>query len=441
MKTEKATHGIALFWDESFLWGVMAAKALADAGLPFHLITAKEIADGGLNHHLALLVPGGWASNKLTALGETGIARLRRFVENGGTYVGICGGAGLATNDGLRLIDVKRVPTAQRVPSFSGRIRLTLTAHPLWDGIDDPLFYVWWPSQFAIGEDVTVLARYDEALPDAFSSDLNVGDVLTTGGWADWETRYGINLDPSRMRGLPAVVTAKYGKGDVLVSLLHFDTPGDSNGTIALKNLWAAVTGAEALVTASRQTHAERGALPPLAEASPPLGALAAELCEAVDGLMELGRRNFLWFDREPSMLQWKRGVRGLEYYSLKVMADEIVELIGNSHSAISFRGSGGNQSREEMDRFAESARERLGLLREKLLPFIHDARHLLVLERQEMSHQRLTYAEAKDPRVLSLRDSLFSSKKSHGGLFKEVAEQMSDLIRSLITRKILPER
>ena len=38
----------ALLWDESFLWGVMAWRAIKEAGLPFDLLRAEDIRDGGL---------------------------------------------------------------------------------------------------------------------------------------------------------------------------------------------------------------------------------------------------------------------------------------------------------------------------------------------------------------------------------------------------------
>ncbi|NTU42844.1 MAG: biotin--protein ligase, partial [Nitrospirales bacterium] len=134
MRENSASEAV-LLWDESFLWGIMAVKALKAAGLPFGIITADEIRKGGLAKSKLLFVPGGWASNKLKALGEEGATEIRRFVSAGGNYLGFCGGAGLATQDGLGLLTVKRKPTKERVPSFSGRINLNLNDHPIWNNI------------------------------------------------------------------------------------------------------------------------------------------------------------------------------------------------------------------------------------------------------------------------------------------------------------------
>jgi len=116
--------GAALFWDESFLWGIMARRALQKAGLPFDLLRAEEIRKGRLDPYSLLFVPGGWSSNKMKTLGEKGAEAVRNFVASGGSYLGFCGGAGLATLDGIGLLNIRRKPTSERVPSFSGRIRL-----------------------------------------------------------------------------------------------------------------------------------------------------------------------------------------------------------------------------------------------------------------------------------------------------------------------------
>ena len=228
----------ALLWDESFIWGLMARQALMEAGLPFDMLDSEEIRRGALSRYRIIFVPGGWASNKMAALGDQGQAEIRRFVENGGSYLGICGGAGMATEEGLGLLPIVRKPTAERVPSFSGGIRLSCTDHEIWRGVENPCFSAWWPSQFQNGErDIRILATYEEARTDAFSADINVvaGEII---GWPDLERKYGILLNPARLYGEPAVLEGCYGSGRVILSLIHFDTPGDPNGAVVLRNIW-----------------------------------------------------------------------------------------------------------------------------------------------------------------------------------------------------------
>jgi putative intracellular protease/amidase len=425
-EARKGGGGIALLWDESFLWGVMTLRALEGAGLPFMLLRAGDIRAGALEGLSALFVPGGWASHKIRALGPAGAARIRFFVEQGGAYIGLCGGAGLATSEGLGLVRVTRRPTGQRVPSFSGRIGLALSDDPLWDGVIDPVFQAWWPSQLSVGADVSMLAAYGEALPDAFSADLNVGDTIVAGGWEELERAYGINLDPARMRGEPAVVRGPCGRGSVLLSLVHFDAPGDANGTTVLRNLWKLHGGAGG----APETH--NGAARALSRPTTSVSRAMEEIRGAVDGLIEVGLRNFLWFRRGPSMLQWRRGVRGLEYWTLKVLADEIEARMHGTHQA--HGGSPSEDGPAETAPDPASLEVHLAAVSEVLLPFAAEARLLLLLERQAMARERLTFEEGGDPRIRAMRERLFSTSKSHGGLFKAVADRMDGLLYLLLT-------
>jgi len=399
---------VALLWDESFLWGLMAYKALKSASLPFELMRAEDIRNGALAGHAVLFVPGGWASNKLKALGDKGIEAIKNFVREGGHYLGFCGGAGLATQDGIGLLAIKRRPTRDRVPSFSGRIRLNTSSRLLLENISEPVFHAWWPSQFVIeGNGIKILAAYGEALPDAFSSDLNAGDVSTYGEWTELEKIYGINLDPKRLLNEPAVVEGRYGSGSVILSLIHFDTPGDSNGSAVLKNLWKYL--------ADYKTENNCQSL--IAEKQEPdtrVSPLVAEIRAAASELIALGARNFLWFWRNPMLLQWRRGVRGLEYCTLYILIKEIASL-------------------RNVLTIDETGEEMLVKIRNLLIPFAEKAKKLLLLERAAMSDGHITYEACDAPQIQTLRKELFSTSKSHGGLFKELISELDNYLYSLI--------
>ncbi len=444
----------AFLWDESYLWGVMAYRALKGAGFPFDLVRSEDVRRGILSDYRMLFVPGGWASNKMKALGEEGLGRIRAFVQAGGDYLGLCGGAGLATREGIDLLPIGRRPTIDRVPSFSGRIRLQLTGHPVWTGIasatsqhsDDAgeskedmglgaVFHAWWPSQFVLlDSSVRPLATYGGALSDAFSSDLNVGDVESHGGWEALERIYGINLDPGRLEGEPAVVEGMYGKGRVVLSLVHFDTPGDRNGWLVLRNLHAYFLGGDGEGFAG-----ESGAPPRTTRlTSLPLcghGAVAlngatehqpcsamSDVLELVTGVVSLGLRNFLWFWRNPLLLQWRRGVRGLEYCTLYILIREVADLIGTTAEA-DFETGGADRS--EIER-----------IRVMLLPFVEKSQRLLLLERYALQRGHITYEKCDDPEIASLRSELFASSKSYGGLFKELIAEVDSLLFRLLQRE-----
>jgi len=313
------------------------------------------------------------------------------------------------------------------VPSFSGRIRLKTSDHPLWKGISDPTFHAWWPSQFVAGEGAPVLAAYGDAMPDAFSSDVNVGDAERGGGWAELERAYQINLDPKRLMDEPAVIEGRFGKGKVFLSLLHFDTPDDRNGAIVLGNLW------EYLIPNVEQQSRITELAPSVDEWTrecrgfgsrnevPQNNEVLPEIEKAVTGLIELGQRNFLWFWRTPQLLQWRRGVRGLEYCTMYVLAHELFDLM------------------KQQDRQASDHDKGLLRTRDLLLPFVDKAKELLVRERFAMQKGQITYERCDDPEVQALRDELFSKAKSYGGSFKELLDEIDSLLYGLLLSRKQP--
>lgn len=423
MQNGESKSCVAFLWDESFLWGVMAYKALAAGGLSFDLVRSEDIRNGTLKDYAQLFVPGGWASNKLKALGDGGVEEIKRFVRGGGGYLGFCGGAGLATPDGIGLVNVKRKPTKERVPSFSGRIKLATSPHPLWRGVTEPVFHAWWPSQFiVVDRNIKILASYGGALPDSFSSDVNVGDAETAGSWQELERIYRINLDPKRLVHEPAVVEGNFGMGKVLLSLVHFDTPCDIQGATVLKNLWEyLVSGKECgrLRAAPERSAAREKSGPKNPGYETPDPGLISELETAAAGLIALGERNFLWFRRNPMLLQWRRGVRGLEYCTLHIMMKEIAEIM-----------------RRRKTEDGQGTDETLERIRGLLIPFVKKAERLLLLERHAMQNGRITYEQCDDPEVQTIREEMFSHSKSHGGMFKKLLDEIDGLLYKILTER-----
>ena len=367
-----------------------------------------------------LFVPGGWASNKVSALEDRGKEEIRLFVEAGGSYLGICGGAGMATEDGIGLLPVRRKPTARRVPSFSGPVRLTLAGHRIWQGIETPSFFAWWPSQFQAGDRVThVLASYEEALPGACSSDIPVADGRVI-GWPDLEMQYGILLDPARLHGEPAVLEGHSGRGKVVLSLIHFDTPGDRNGAVVLRNLWdylASGCSSESQVrNVQSQSHV-------VSDISPGIRDLIEEIQSAVAELIASGTRNFLWYWRNPLLLNWRRGVRGLEYGTLAVMIREIGHHLGGTDSLPALPGS--------IDE--SQLKEKLKEIRAQLIPFAEKAKHLVIRERFYMNGAHLSPMDCTDEEINRMRQELFGSAMHHGGDFKQLIDIVDHLLFNLI--------
>lgn len=297
-----------LLWDTGGLWSLMTLEAAWQRGLALEPISAAQIAGGGLDGARLLVVPGGWSARKKKALGPQGAEAVSRFIHQGGTYLGFCGGAGLAlsVDDGLGLVNLERASGAQRLPGLSGPVLISpcpeAQGHPLWQQ-GEPLasWPVWWPGQFNEPHDpaITVLARYHGPTKD-----------MRLSGPTD---------DPAPLWEQPAVIEARLGQGRLLLSYPHLDTPGEEPAGQALERLWLAWLGPDA---------PSRGKTPPGAP-SPGVGRLAA-LCAV---LWEQGQALSLWQPRHPVMPLWQRGARGLEFWELARLS-EALALWGGDDSA-----------------------------------------------------------------------------------------------------------
>lgn len=421
---------VALFWDESFLWGLIAYDTFRELGIDFGLLASKEIRQDMLDGYDILFVPGGWASDKIVALGERGRQKIRSFVDAGGSYLGICGGAGLALSHetGLALAQVSRVPTRIRLPSFSGGISLdhAVADHPIWRGIPEGAeCHAWWPGQFALegADDVTVLGSYGAPAPDSSVTDL---PVLPDMDWEAWERDYGINLNPERIIGEPAVIETRFGQGKVLLSYLHFETPGDETGHRILLNILQYLAGGKTVTKPVPEAGAKTG-ITRAARDGDKAGSshwkeamtIADSLRDSADELISFGTRNFLWYQRNDWILQWRRGVRGVEYSTLAAMLRRL------------------SASLAAIDDVDEDGIDDLRRLRDVSRTFFEDAPKLLLLERDAMGEGPISPLKSGDERILSLRRKLFSESRRCGGLYKEIIE-LADWILLPLLRKEL---
>jgi hypothetical protein len=424
MSVPEQAESAAVLWDESFLWGVLTRRSLEQAGLPYHLITATELSSGSTLDSPLLVVPGGWASQKSSALGDVGRDAIRAHVHRGGTYLGLCGGAGLGLDvpGGLSLLAADRVPRAERVPSFAGQVHLRPLdpRRSLWrdlvgnpSGPHDPTFtsHVWWPSQFRVRDpaSVRVLATYAAPGDGATTSDLVVEAVEHHGPeWEALEQEYGILLDPARLCGEPAVLEGCFGAGRVLLSMAHFDTPGDRVGALFLRRIWSAaglpigdVERPDALPPRSACGSSQRW---PVLE----------QLEQRANLLVDLGLRLFLWRQRNEYLLHWRRGVRGLEFCNVAVLVREITRLAGaRAHLS------------EEIELATDVALDAMER-------FFEPACRLLVAESLQLQRERLTYRRCSDDGIRELREQLFSHGKSYGGSHKDLIDALDALVLRL---------
>jgi len=411
---------------------LLCVETLGRAGIAYRLLGASDIRRGGLDNFKILLVPGGWAAHKVRALRDGGKKKIAEFLDRGGTYIGFCGGAGMALSSppALGLAPVERMALAERLPSASGRIIVSgPPAHPAWKEIPARIpVSVWWPSQFkwnvrspGAGH---VLATYSDPGDDFRVADLRVSDLDSNISWPDLERSYGINLDPDRIKGHPAIIETQRGRGRLILSYAHLETPGDYWGNRLLFNILeylderAEVFGmkaAEDLGALERRDVSDENAWKSIHRAR-----------EAAADLIAFGEANLLWNWRTPWLLNWRRGIRGLEYGTLFVTLDYMCQV---------------NDKQPGIAAIGKEWLERAKRLEADTVQFQALAKRLLLEEKIATQTGTVSKLGSVNERVDTLRVALFGNKMNHGGLcralFDLIDSMLLDLLRSCEAGKI----
>lgn len=205
---------IALFDDAGvFGKGIPSLSKIweQDDSVTVHRVCSADIRAGVLSQFDVLCCSGGSGSGQARALQEIGRDRVRSFLREGGTYIGICGGAYLACENfswGLAVIDAGTKKGNWR------RGRATLPVAITEKGQEDLSI-----------ETASISIKYVNGpiLKPANVPDLPDFEVLAT-----FQDEVAENGSPKGiMAGSPAIVTGKYGSGTVYVVSPHPEsTPG-----------------------------------------------------------------------------------------------------------------------------------------------------------------------------------------------------------------------
>ena len=406
---------ICIYWDESHFWGLMVLRALRAWGIPHRLVRGTEIAQGALAGKpcAALVVPGGNARNKTERLGEAGAAAVRGYVASGGTYIGICGGAGLALSGpgGLGLCPWKRRRFEDRMHHFlSGHVHARLDAsHRLTpnDTEGEARIPVWWPGQFREepGE-VEVLARYERPASDFWVADLALCSIPAQ-ALEEWEQLYDLSIRPDYLRGRPCVVSGSHGAGRYLLSYPHLETPASPEANHWLAHLLAEVLGDSGLRDLPPLPAWDVSRLPVRWE-DPALLRARTRLENAV----AMGQSHFLLFWRNPWLIGWRRGVPGAGINSLYSLVCEIL--------ASDPPGCSGEVA-EFWNRHALRFTELMDLLHHGLTGF-------LLAERIAMTVSHSGHDEFSERARREQRAALFGPPPSGGGLYGEIVVLLEEL-------------
>ena len=325
-----------ILWDASHIWGLMAWRAMRTMGVACRLVKGKEIAEGVLLGKSAgdgasmLLVPGGNARLKSLALGAHGRKAVRDYLARGGSYLGFCGGAGLALSnaaeaDGLHICPWRRAVYPERLHHLiSGHVKARVAADC---GLAPPSALlregwlrlpVWWPGRFDLpssagGDGARVLAAYSAPDKDFWIADLPLVRIPSH-VFDAWRDMYGVNLSADFLAGQPLVVSGAYGMGRYVLSYSHLETPHSPDANRWLARLLRVLGG-----IAPERDHAGAWDLRrplivwPRDKASAPLlGALRKSRA-----LLRLATEHHLFFERVPWLWGWRAGLPGAACNSL----------------------------------------------------------------------------------------------------------------------------
>ena len=199
---------------QTCIWESLSAVSL-DPEMEVRTITSAEIAAGVLDSLDAIIIPGGGGSRQYLNLGEANIARIRRFVADGGGAVGICAGAYLFSDtpeytclalNGAQAIDIEHDNRGHGISKFT----LTEAGKGLFPEVAglDTLYVMYYEGPVLIPREGSDITYYTFAIME---SDVHEeGDA------------------PAGMTcGRPFFIGNEYGKGRVFSSIAHPEgTPG-----------------------------------------------------------------------------------------------------------------------------------------------------------------------------------------------------------------------
>lgn len=452
-----------VLWDASQLWGILLLRALQEFEVPLKLVRAKEISQhlhSGKSPSM-LIVPGGTARLKSQALGASGLAAVRAFVEGGGHYLGFCGGAGLGLNskNGLALCPWERDNIRDRLQHLvSGYMRVELpqsgkkeSQHYLVpNGLGSmspcPTLPVWWPGRFCVGrpgdagnpadnsngnsakpEEIEVLAAYSSAGPDFRVADLAL-DTLPPQTLRAWEKAYGIRIGTDFMRGQPCIIHSRKGRGSYTLSYSHLETPDSPDANLWLAHLLRRLGGLNLkrnspdFHQADKQNHSRRDddrdnwTLRPWDVAAMPLlwqDRLLLRASEVVDELFELGREHGLFYRRSSWLIGWRTGIPGSNMNNLRL----------GLRVLLSAEPSAGVQRLW--------AQLRPGFA-EKVMAFREGVIHLLLAERLAATLAKTAPEAISLAELQARRLELFGPPMEGGGLYLEIWRILDALLSEM---------
>ncbi len=174
-------------------------------------LCGEDIRAGVLDQFDVVIFSGGSGSRQAASLGDSGREAVRKFIEQGGVYVGICAGSYLACNGfswGLKVLDARTASPLWRRGAGQVAVELTERGRTILQGESKPF-----PIRYVNGP--ILVPDQSEAIPD-FETLAWFRSELAENG-----TPLGVMINS------PAIVAGEFGQGRVICFSPHPEqTPG-----------------------------------------------------------------------------------------------------------------------------------------------------------------------------------------------------------------------
>ncbi|MCK4419127.1 hypothetical protein KAV79_04920 [Candidatus Aerophobetes bacterium] len=177
---------------------------LDELGISHSKVNEDDIKKGNLENYLVLIIPGGYTKRAVSSLGKKGFEIIRKFVADGGGYIGICAGAYLAAQrveipgrpQGLGIIDIQNI-RKQGI----GMRKIYLKEHPITEGLEREvaIHYQNGPEILIKGE-AKEAARYENGNLAIVTASFGKGKVVIFSPHPEGSITQGIEPKPATFR-------------------------------------------------------------------------------------------------------------------------------------------------------------------------------------------------------------------------------------------------
>ncbi len=196
-----------------------------ESGFQCQRLRPEDIRSGRLDEFEVLIMPGGSGSKQAEMLEAKGCEEIRKFVDSGGGYVGICAGSYLASSQYSWSLDLINARVWDRAHWARGTGTVTIGLTTAGD-------------QFFKQQDSTLDVYYGQGplLVPGDNAELPQYEVL-----ASYNSEVASKGAPvGAMVGTHAIVRSQFGNGRVICYSPHPESSGGPNGLIVVGVRWVA---------------------------------------------------------------------------------------------------------------------------------------------------------------------------------------------------------